>query len=191
MVVISGFPVPLLVCVSQLNMASSHDCKLEYRSVIKFLCREGSSATKIRSRIVNVYASECPSYTTVTRRFNEFEPSRVGVQYDPRSRRPSTSTDLDHSGRARSLIWRITELSWPRLLQNWRTYCMTVLSQSSTMFWICRRSRHNGGHGTSLRKMGTTYCIHRESFWASMRATQNIFSPSLWLRMTWLYQCDP
>lgn len=47
---------------------------------------------------------ECPSYATVTRWFYEFKRGRVHVEDDPRSGRPTTSTDLDHSASTESLI---------------------------------------------------------------------------------------
>lgn len=76
-------------------MASSHDFKLEYQSIIKFLCKEESSVKEIHSRMVNV---------TVTQWFCEFKRGRVHVEDDPRAGRLTTSTDLDNSASAESLI---------------------------------------------------------------------------------------
>lgn len=85
-------------------MATANEFKLEYRSVIKFLCKEGCTATEIHLRMTNVYGSECPSYATVTRWFNEFKRGRTEIQDDQRSGRPTTSTDWDHSAQAELLI---------------------------------------------------------------------------------------
>lgn len=85
-------------------MASSHEFKLEYRGVIEFSCKEGSSAKEIHSRTVKVYCRECPSHTTVTWWFNEFTHGCVHAEDNPRSGRLPTSTNLDHSASAESLI---------------------------------------------------------------------------------------
>lgn len=86
------------------NMSVSSDFKFEYRSVIKFLYKEGHSVKNIYERMVNVYGHDCPALSTVTRWFNEFKRGRVNVQDEARPGRPTTSTDSDHATQAEALI---------------------------------------------------------------------------------------
>ena len=67
--------------------------KIEYRSVIKFLLKEGCNATVIHKRLVAVYGESAPNYSTVTRWFNEFKRGRRSVEDDPRSGRPSDAVN--------------------------------------------------------------------------------------------------
>lgn len=69
--------------------------KVEYRSVIKFLRLEGNSPKQIYERLVGVYGDSVPSFSTVTRWFNEFERGRISLEDEGRSGRPSTSVNPD------------------------------------------------------------------------------------------------
>ncbi|XP_063387674.1 histone-lysine N-methyltransferase SETMAR-like [Cydia fagiglandana] len=61
--------------------------KIEYRSVIKFLFKEGLSPTQIKDRLDGVYGESSPSYSTVKNWVNEFRFGRETVE------------DLGHDGR--------------------------------------------------------------------------------------------
>lgn len=69
--------------------------KSEYRAVIKFLRLEGSSAKEIYDRLAAVYGPSVPSFSTVTRWFNEFQRGRQSLEDEPRSGRPSTAVNPD------------------------------------------------------------------------------------------------
>ena len=59
--------------------------KFEFCAVIKFLCKVGRAAKKIRDRLRAVYGDSAPSYNTVTRWSNEFRCGRETLEDDLRS----------------------------------------------------------------------------------------------------------
>lgn len=78
--------------------------KFEYRSIIKFLCKEGVNAKEIFDRLSKVYTSDAPSYATVTRWFAEFKHGRQSIEDDPKCGGPKTATDAEHVAQVESLI---------------------------------------------------------------------------------------
>ena len=63
--------------------------RIEHRSVIKFLTKEGESAKGIHNRMVAVYGDTAPKYSTVAKWAAEFKHGRDSLIDDPRSGRPS------------------------------------------------------------------------------------------------------
>ena len=62
--------------------------RLEQRSVIKCLVREGALVKDIHSRMVNVYGDHAPVHSTVKKLAAEFKRGRESIDDDPISGRP-------------------------------------------------------------------------------------------------------
>jgi len=56
--------------------------KFQFRAVIKFLCKEGRAAKEIDDRLCAMYGDCASSYSTVTRRSNEFRRGRESFKDD-------------------------------------------------------------------------------------------------------------
>ena len=73
-------------------MASCQDffkiLKLEVRSVIKFLTKEGVKPTEIKERLGNIYGDCSPLFTTVKERSKLFRLGRNSIKDDPCQGRP-------------------------------------------------------------------------------------------------------
>ena len=69
--------------------------QVQYRLVIKFLRFEGNGPKQIYERLVGVYGDSVPSFSTVTRWFNEFERGRQSLGDEDRSGRLLTSVNPD------------------------------------------------------------------------------------------------
>jgi len=67
----------------------------EYRATLKFLTLEKQLANNIYERLVNVYANNAPSYSTVTRWVAEFKRGRTSLEDDTRAGRPVKATTDD------------------------------------------------------------------------------------------------
>ena len=85
-------------------MADTENCKLEYRSVIKFLILEGNSPQDIHHRMITVYNDDAPSYATVKRWAIEFKSGRKSLGDDPRSGRPASSVNKENIEAVKALI---------------------------------------------------------------------------------------
>ena len=67
--------------------------KIEYRSVIKFLFLQKKSPSTIHEEMLAVYKDDCPSYDVVKHWCKQFKCGRLSVHDEPRSGRPSMSSD--------------------------------------------------------------------------------------------------
>jgi transposase len=63
--------------------------KIEYRTVIKFLTKEGKSLAEIKQRLDAVYGESSPSYLTVKEWAKQFCLGRESIEDDPRQGRPA------------------------------------------------------------------------------------------------------
>ena len=77
---------------------------IEYRAVIKFLCKKGNTPTEIYSELVSVYATSAPSYSMVKKWAALFKAGRESLEDDPRTGRPRTSTDPDHVAAVEKIV---------------------------------------------------------------------------------------
>jgi len=78
--------------------------KFEFRAVIKFFCKEGRAAKKIRDQLRAVYGDSAPSYSTVTRWSNEFQRGRESLEDELRSDRPSDAVNPSVIAAVKKLI---------------------------------------------------------------------------------------
>jgi len=67
----------------------------DYRAVMKFLTLEKQPANNIYQRLVNVYADNAPSYSTVTRWVAELKRGRTLLEDDTRAGQPVEATTDD------------------------------------------------------------------------------------------------
>lgn len=61
---------------------------VEYRSVIKFLVKDGLDLQSTIAKLQKVYKNESPSESTITRLHREFRLGRTNVMDEPRSGAP-------------------------------------------------------------------------------------------------------
>jgi len=67
----------------------------EYRAALKFFTLEMQPANNIYEHLVNVYADNAPSYSTVTRWVAEVKRGRTSLEDDTRAGRPVEATTDD------------------------------------------------------------------------------------------------
>jgi transposase len=77
---------------------------LEYRSVIKFLTKEGHQPKTIRERMVPVYGNDAPPYYTIKFWSKRFRWGRESIDDDPRSGRPKTATNEDMTQKVEAMV---------------------------------------------------------------------------------------
>jgi transposase len=63
--------------------------KTEYRTVIKFLTKEGKSLAEIKQCLDAAYGESSPSYLTVKEWAEQFRLARESTEDDPRQGRPA------------------------------------------------------------------------------------------------------
>lgn len=78
--------------------------KLEYRSVIKFLTKEGCQPKTIYERMVAVYGDDAPSYYVIKFWSKQFRWGRKSVEDDPRSGRPKTATNGELTQKVEAIV---------------------------------------------------------------------------------------
>ena len=91
------------------NMASnakvSFSSKVEYRAVIRYLYLKGKTGQEIHCQLTNVYGSSAPSYAQVKFWVGEFKRSRMSLEDETRSGRPSDATDEEMCNKVRDLVY--------------------------------------------------------------------------------------
>lgn len=78
--------------------------KLEYRSVIKFLTKEGHQPKTIRERMVVVYGNDAPSYYVIKFWAKQFRWGRESIEDDSRSGRPKTATNDEMTQKVEAMV---------------------------------------------------------------------------------------
>jgi [histone H3]-lysine36 N-dimethyltransferase SETMAR len=78
--------------LSMLNMAES-ESNVEQRYAIKFMFKEGESASNVYIRLNKVYGEHCMSRARVFEWFKRFKTGRTSIDNEPRSGRPSTAVN--------------------------------------------------------------------------------------------------
>ena len=87
---------------------ASFSSKVEYRAVIWYLYLEwkiGKTGQEIHCELVNVYGSSAPSYAHVKFWVGEFKRSRMSLEDETRSGRPSDATDEEICNKVRDLVY--------------------------------------------------------------------------------------
>ena len=83
----------------------SFSSKVEYRAVIQYLYLKGKKGPKIYCELTNVYGSSAPSYAQVKFWVGEFERSRMSLEDETRSGRPSDVTDEEMCNKVWDLVY--------------------------------------------------------------------------------------
>jgi len=66
--------------------------KTEYRAVMKFFVKEGSTPNEIHSKFIKVYGDSSPSFSTIKKWAAEFKCGRTSLEDDPREGHPKSAT---------------------------------------------------------------------------------------------------
>uniref|UniRef100_UPI0035902B54 histone-lysine N-methyltransferase SETMAR-like isoform X2 n=1 Tax=Myxine glutinosa TaxID=7769 RepID=UPI0035902B54 len=165
--------------------------KIKHRAVIKFLCKEGASYKEIHKRMVAVYGTTAPSYSTVAKWAAEFKRGRVSLEDDPRSGRPADATDPQTVSQVEALIIedrrvKVAEISAELGISQGSVF--TIIHEHLGMFKVSAR--------WVPRNIGTR---HRQQRLLSCRELLKLFNsdPADFIARvvtgdeTWLHHWDP
>ena len=83
----------------------SFSSKVEYRAVIRYLYLKGKTGQEIHCELTNIYGSSAPSYAQVKFWVGEFKCSRMSLEDETRSGRPSDVTDEEMCNKVRDLVY--------------------------------------------------------------------------------------
>ena len=78
--------------------------KLEDRSVIKFLKKEGQQPKTIREMMVAVYGNDAPSYYLIKFSSKQFRQKLESIEDDPRNGKPKTATDAEMTQKVEAMV---------------------------------------------------------------------------------------
>ena len=76
----------------------------EQRINIKFRVKRCKSFTETQKTVQNAYGEQCLGRTQCYDQFKRFKDGRESVDDDPRSGRPSTSTDYAHAKKVNEIV---------------------------------------------------------------------------------------
>ena len=79
--------------------------KVEYRAEIRYLYLKGKTGQEIHCELTNVYGSSAPSYAQVKFWVGEFKCSRMSLEDETRSGRPSDATNEEMCNKVRDLLY--------------------------------------------------------------------------------------
>jgi len=99
----------------------------EQRVCVKFCFKLGKTATEMWKMLQQAFGDECMSRTQCFEWYNLFKTGRTSLDEDPRSGRPSTSTDDVHIDAVRDLI-----------LQNRRLTIREIAKDVGISFGSCQ-----------------------------------------------------
>jgi hypothetical protein len=92
--------------------------KLEQRSVIKFISKEGKKPKEILERMVAVYGESAPSYYEVKFWSKQFKLGRESIEDDPHTGRPVEVTSEELCQKLESLILADRRMKVSRLAEE-------------------------------------------------------------------------
>ena len=84
---------------------ASFSSKVEYRAVIRYLYLKGRTGREIHCELTNVYGSSVPSYAQVKFWVWELKRSRMSLEEETRSGRPSDAIDDEMCNKVRDLVY--------------------------------------------------------------------------------------
>ena len=87
------------------NAKVSFSSKVEYHAVVRFFYLKGKTGQEIHCEMSNVYGSSAPSYAQVKFWVGEFKPSRMSLEDETRSGRPSDAIDEELCNKVRDLVY--------------------------------------------------------------------------------------
>ena len=87
------------------NVKVSFSSKVEYRAVIRYLYLKGKTGQEIHCELTYVYGSSAPSYAHVKFWVGEFKRSRMSLEDETRSGRPSNDTNEEMCNKVRDLVY--------------------------------------------------------------------------------------
>lgn len=117
-------------------------CSIEQRAIIKYLVKKGLDYKAVHQELLEVYGNEAPSRSTVHVWCREFKCGRTSLEDDPRSGRPSTSSDQEHVSAVEALIMenrRITTRMIAATLSISKGTVQTILHERLQMSKVCAR----------------------------------------------------
>ena len=88
--------------------------KAEYRVVIRYFFLKGKTGQEIHCKLISVYGSSAPSYAQVKFWVGEFKCSRMSLEDETRSGRPSDATNEEMCKKYRIWYTLIGELWWKK-----------------------------------------------------------------------------
>lgn len=99
----------LFICFRYLNacnmsLEKNNLLKIEQRSVIKFLTKEGNTPSQIKKRMLPVFGDLCPSDFTIKFWSRQFKSGRESLEDDPRSGRPITAITEENVAKVKNII---------------------------------------------------------------------------------------
>ena len=83
----------------------SFSSKVEYHAVIRYLYLKGKTGQEIHGELINAYGSSAPSYAQVKFWVGEFKRSRMSLEDETRSGRPSDATDEEICNKVQDLVY--------------------------------------------------------------------------------------
>ena len=91
---------------------------IEFRTVIKFLTKEGAKAKEIHWHMADVYGDSSPKYSTVAKWSAEFKRGRDSLEDDPRPDRSADVISQEMINRVERLVLNNRRIKVAELIQN-------------------------------------------------------------------------
>lgn len=166
------------------------DLKLEHRSVIKFLTKEGNSPKIIHERMTAVYGENCPSYFQVKFWSKQFKWGRESIRDDPKSGRPAEARSEDNIKKVEEMVLqdrRIKVSIIAHTLGICEASVLTILHEDLGMSKLSARwiPRILTPEQKSCRQE-----ICEENL-AALASDQDLFSKIVTGDETWVFHWDP
>ena len=125
------------------NLEEQHVC-------VKFCFKLGKTSTETWKMLQQAFRDECISRTQCFEWYIHFKTGRTSIDEDPRSGRPSTSTDDVHIDAVRHLI-----------LQNRRLTIREIAEDVGHQLWIMPSNCDRKTQHATLRRKIRALCVDR------------------------------
>ena len=114
----------------------------EQRVCMKFCLKLGKTFTKTFQMLQQAYGEDCLSRTRCYERYQCFKVGRTSIEDDPKSGRPSSSTDDDHIEKVRSVIRENRRLTIREVSEEvgiCKSSCHTILTEKLKMHRVAAK----------------------------------------------------